>query len=219
MNLRRDRILVAARELISKHGHGHLTMRGLADASGVTVPTIYNLIGNKDAVLGATIREGTVRFFEEVRSNANPVAILEKNVEELLRQPDYYRPLLRALLSGEARDAMAEIDALYLEYLERALDAQKQRGQIEPWVESAILAERMLSNFFGAASEWASGVLSDKALPIAASHDAYLTLAGVASEKGRARFQGRARRLQQGAIASERGRVRARSHRATRRQG
>ena len=58
MNRRRDRILEAARELISKHGSGHLTMRSLAEASGVTVPTIYNLIGNKDAVLGATIHPG-----------------------------------------------------------------------------------------------------------------------------------------------------------------
>ena len=56
MKRRRDRILDAARELISDQGYEHLTMRTLAEASGVTVPTIYNLIGNKDAVLGAIFR-------------------------------------------------------------------------------------------------------------------------------------------------------------------
>jgi AcrR family transcriptional regulator len=215
MNRRRDRILEAARELISKHGYGNLTMRALAEAADITVPTIYNLIGNKDAVVGATIHEGTVRFFENVRSSADPVAILEKNVAELLRQPAYYRPLLRALLHGEAREAMAEIDALYLEHLHDSIEALKQRGDLEPWVDSAILAERMLSNFFGATSEWASAVLSDAALPGVTSYDASITLAGVATDKGRSRFQKRARRLQKGTIESERGRVRARRSRSS----
>lgn len=209
MNRRRDRILAAARKLISKQGYGNLTMRALAEAADITVPTIYNLIGNKDAVVGATIHEGTARFFESVGSSANPVAILEKNVTELLSQSAYYRPLLRALLHGEAREAMAEIDALYLEHLHDSIEALKQRGDLEPWVDPGILAERMLSNFFGAASEWASSVLSDAALPVATSYDASITLAGVATDKGRARFQNRARRLQKGTIESERGRLRA----------
>ena len=207
MSRRRDRILDAARELISKHGSGHLTMRALAEASGVTVPTIYNLIGNKDAVLGATIHQGTVSFFEGVRQSANPVAILDKNVAELLSQPAYYRPLLRGLLHGEAREAMAEINALYLGHLHGALEALKRRGDLEPWVDTGILAERMLSNFFGAASEWASSVLSDAALPLVTRYDANLTLAGVATDEARARFQQRARRLQKGKIEGERARA------------
>ncbi len=215
MNRRRDRILEAARELISDQGYEHLTMRSLAEASGVTVPTIYNLIGNKEAVLGATIHEGTVRFFENVRPSTNPVAILEKNVAELLRQPAYYRPLLRALLNGGARDAMAEIDALYLQHLGDSLEVLKARDDIERWVDCTILAERMLSNFYGATSEWAAGVLTSKALPAAASHDAYVTLAGVATDKSRRRLQNRVRRLQKGDIASQRGSLRLDSRRSS----
>jgi AcrR family transcriptional regulator len=209
MNRRRDRILNAARQVISEQGYQHLTMRALAQESGVTVPTIYNLIGNKDAVLGATIQDGAGRFFEDVRPNANPVSILEKNVEELLRQPAYYRPLLRVLLNGGATEAMADIDTLYLRHLRESLEALIERGEIEPWVDCAILAERMLSNLYGASSEWATGVLSDEALPVAASYDACVALAGVATEKSRSRFQNRVRRLQKGPIESERGRARA----------
>ena len=84
----------------------------------------------------------------------------------------------------------------------------QRRGDLEPWVDTAILAERMLSNFFGAASEWASGVLSDAALPLAASYDANITLAGVATVDARLLFQKRARRAQKGKIASERARAR-----------
>ena len=215
MNRRRDRILDAARKLISEQGYGNLTMRSLAEAADITVPTIYNLIGNKDAVLGATIHEGTARFFDSVKSSTNPVAILEENVAMLLSQPAYYRPLLRALLHGGAREAMAEIDAMYLDHLHASIDALKKRGDLEPWVDSSILAERMLSNFFGAASEWASSVLSDDALPIVTRYDANITLAGVATDAGRARFQNRARKLQKGPIESERGRLRARRARSS----
>lgn len=210
MNRRRQRILVAARKLISEQGYESLTMRALAEASGVTVPTIYNLIGNKDAVLGAAIRDGTMRFFGEVQSGASPIAILEKNVTELVNQPAYYRPLLRVLLHGRASDAMAELDELYLRHLRDALEVMTERGELEPWVDCAILAERLLSNLYGAASEWATGLLSDETLPVVASYDANLTLAGVATEKSRRRFQNRAQRLQKGSIEGGRSRRRGR---------
>jgi AcrR family transcriptional regulator len=217
MNRRRERIVEAARQLIGERGYENLTMRALAVASGVTVPTIYNLIGNKDAVLAASIHEGTVRFFDDARpSSANPISILEKNVAELLRHPTYYRPVLRALLNGGASDAMAEVDALYLRHLQDTLELLVERGELESWVDCDVLAERMLSNFYGAASDWASGGLSNAALPVAASHDAYLSLAGVATEEGRRRFQNRARKLQRGTIRGKRWRRRARRRDASR---
>ena len=51
MEARRHRILEAARGIIETQGYDTLTMRSLAVESGVTVPTIYNLIGNKEQVL------------------------------------------------------------------------------------------------------------------------------------------------------------------------
>jgi AcrR family transcriptional regulator len=215
MNHRRDRILEAARKVISEQGYEHLTMRALAQASGVTVPTIYNRIGNKDAVLAATIRDGTMRFFGDVQPGASPIAILEKNVTELLHQAAYYRPLLRVLLQGGASDAMQETDALYLRHLGERLEAMAEREELEPWVDCTILAERLLSNLYGAASEWATGLLNDESLPVVTSYDANLTLAGVATEKSRHRFQDRAQQLQKGPIESGRARRRGPSRSST----
>jgi AcrR family transcriptional regulator len=206
MNRRRERILDAARKVISEQGYEHLTMRALAEASGVTVPTIYNRIGNKDAVLEATIRDGTTRFFGDVATGDGPIAILEKNVAELLRQAAYYRPLLRVLLQGGASEVMREVDALYLRHLRDSLEAMAERGELEPWVNCRILAERLLSNLYGAATEWATGLLGDETLPAVASYDANITLAGVATEKSRQRFQSRAQQLQEGPIEGERAR-------------
>ena len=54
---RRSRILAAAREIIAESGYPELTMRDLARQARVTVPTIYNLIGSKEAVLFALPRD------------------------------------------------------------------------------------------------------------------------------------------------------------------
>ena len=63
---RRTRILEAAREIIADRGYEALTMRDLALASRVTVPTIYNLIGSKEQVLSAAIREQTAGFLANI---------------------------------------------------------------------------------------------------------------------------------------------------------
>jgi len=208
MNLRRDQILDAARELISERGYENLTMRMLAQSAGVTVPTIYNLIGNKEAVLGATIHDGTVRFWQNAELSDDPLTIIETIVSELLHRPEYYQPVLRVLLNGGASTEMAELDGLFLKHLQDTLASMSERGALESWVDAEILGERMLSNLYGAISEWVSGRLSDEALPTAAGYDAAIALAGLTSEKARKTFRSRARKLQKGAIVSERAKAR-----------
>src|SRR5947209_19459743 len=53
---RRERILRAARKLVAARGYDGLTMRELADAARVSVPTLYNLFGSKDAILVAELQ-------------------------------------------------------------------------------------------------------------------------------------------------------------------
>ncbi len=51
MQKRRDRILEEAGQLLSRNDTSAFSLRKLAEAADVTVPTLYNLIGNKDAIL------------------------------------------------------------------------------------------------------------------------------------------------------------------------
>ena len=67
---RRQRILAAARAIVAKRGYEALTMRELAQASRVTVPTLYNLIGGKEAVLAAAVEEQTARLAGSSRGAA-----------------------------------------------------------------------------------------------------------------------------------------------------
>ena len=51
MELRRERILDLARDIIAEKGFDGLNLRDLAEKAGVTKPTIYNLIGDKETLI------------------------------------------------------------------------------------------------------------------------------------------------------------------------
>ena len=57
MEKRRQRILSAARAMLARDGVDGLTVRKLAAEAGITVPTIYNLIGNKQDLLRRLLDE------------------------------------------------------------------------------------------------------------------------------------------------------------------
>jgi AcrR family transcriptional regulator len=65
---RRARILAAARRLIAERGFDGLTMRDLAQASRVSVPTLYNLFGGKLALLVGELEETFVRVDTSMRA-------------------------------------------------------------------------------------------------------------------------------------------------------
>ena len=56
-----ERILIAARSLLAEHGIAGTGMRTLAEAAGVSVPTLYNHFDSKSALVAAVFaREGIV---------------------------------------------------------------------------------------------------------------------------------------------------------------
>ena len=105
MEERRERILASACEIVAELGPAGLSMRDLARRSRVTVPTIYNLVGGRDAVLFAAVEEQTARFVKgiEETSGADPVermlAVYESCQRELLSLPRYWRTFLRVIFT------------------------------------------------------------------------------------------------------------------------
>ena len=59
---RRQRILLATHSLIGEKGVANLTMRAIADRAELSVPSIYNLIGNRDDVIAAVLAAGGSRL-------------------------------------------------------------------------------------------------------------------------------------------------------------
>jgi AcrR family transcriptional regulator len=187
---RRRRILAAARAIVAARGYEALTMRELARASRVTVPTLYNLVGGKQAVLAAAVEEQTARFLARVerRRGASPaarlLAVVEACTRELLALPAYYRTLLRVLYAADAaRPVRARVDAALGGELGAALDAIAAGGDLAAWVDRRALLGSLGAQLGASALAWAGGALDDVRFPAIVTHQACLSLLGVT--KGR----------------------------------
>jgi AcrR family transcriptional regulator len=114
MDARRQRILDEACRLLAGGGTEALTLRGLAENSGVTVPTIYNLVGCKDQVVtcliaGALDRlDEALRGLPNLRGIARAEAAVGASIALFLGEPGRYAAVFRALqeLQGKPDDAV-----------------------------------------------------------------------------------------------------------------
>ena len=100
---RKARILDAARAIIAKDGYDALTTRGIAETAGVTVPTLYNLVGDKAAVISAmataSIEElwGRLHLDERGSPLAMADAVLDEAYAQIMAEREFNRANLIAL--------------------------------------------------------------------------------------------------------------------------
>lgn len=195
---RRERILDAARAIIAERGYERLTMRDLARASRVTVPTIYNLIGSKEAVLFAAVEAQTGDFVSGMqRARGDVIGVVDATVRELLRMPSYYRALLLVLLSSDAAGpARRHADRALAAELDAALWELAEDGELLPWVDRVVLRERLHAHLDMTSLEWAKGWLTAAAFRAAARFEAATMLRAVTSGTSRAAFSRIARESQ-----------------------
>lgn len=197
---RRERILAEAREIIGEHGFEGLTMRALAQAAGVTVPTIYNLIGSKDEVLFGAVAEQTDRFLHGLERSAGDVlAVVDATLRELLRMPDYYRSLLRLLMSSQAAaPARQNVERALRGQLRSTLGELAEEGALSPWVDLDALRRQIQSSLWIHALEWANGRVGDAALPRMTAYGVALLMVAVSEGAAQERFRRVAQECQPG---------------------
>jgi AcrR family transcriptional regulator len=208
---RRERILAAAREIVAERGSAGLSMRELARKSGVTVPTVYNLIGGRDAVLFAAVEEQTARFvagIEESRARSPVEHILtvhESCVRELRRLPRYYHALLMLLATSHAANKIrSRVQGALAAELARGVESLKVAGLLADWVDPAVLVALLQRNLNVVSLQWAAGELADTSLRSVALYGACCVLAGACAGEARDQFAARAAALQTAAAAGPR---------------
>src|SRR3954469_4819449 len=93
---RRARIQKGGRQLVATRGYDGLTMRELAQAARVAVPTLYNLFGSKDAILVAELEEQAKQITAvmppiDAGFFARGMAAFEAGQQLVESAPDLYR--------------------------------------------------------------------------------------------------------------------------------
>ncbi len=191
MEARRQQILEAARGLIESSGYEELTMRSLALESGVTVPTIYNLIGNKQQVLFEAVEDQTTSFVSSLeRKGVDLVTTIEVTVRQLVRRPRYYRALLLVLAHSDRADpARRHVGRAIDRQIAKSLTDLAESGALVEWAHLETLTQRLRAQLDMASLEWARGSLTTTSFRAAALVDLATTMLGLTSGADRESFE------------------------------
>ena len=189
---RRARILLEARGLMARRGWVGVTMRDLASASHVSVPTVYNLIGGKEALLGALmedlfamVSEAGVVSVEDVVSRAR--ALWSAGLVPFLEAPEYCRELVCLFVSSRGTSELRrDHDERYVQLMATVISDSQRKGELSDLVSAYSLARTMYSLWIAQTIRWAQGDLDDEELRVAVDRGLMLLLLGVAEGDARA---------------------------------
>lgn len=212
---RRRRILAAARRLVARRGYDGVTMRGLARASGVSVPTLYNRVGGKQALLSSAVEAWFAELLAGVEREApgleRVLGVVELCRSAVLGEPAYARALVAAFgRPGGAQGLEASLVRGLARELAGGLAAMQREGHLVDWVAPPALAGRLAGHCVAATLAWSGGHLDDAAFAGSLRYGACLMLLGAARGGARPALERRARRAQGAAGAREPARRRGR---------
>ena len=208
---RTERILATARKLIAEKGYEGIKMRELARESRVSVPTIYNLCGDKDQVLARAV-EGQFSMLLRALGDSQKsqgvdrvINIVEGCAREMVRISNYSHAVLSVFVESGQTSGVSELIASGLtDGIEDALREMRQKRQLAQWVDERALAEQIAGHVILCAIQWQANYLSDKALPAAMVYGTAVTLLGVARGVSAKMLEERARKVQKNARAERR---------------
>ncbi len=208
---RRRAMLRSARHLLADVGYDNITMTGLAEAAGVTTPTLYKTFGTREAMVFEAVADNFTDIMRDVRAAESGrglgrifgfFAVLS---EHILRAQDYARALFDAMsgpMPAPIRDIGRNIQLLIIDEIRPALEEMREDGQLEEWVDITPLAARLTTVLRGAMMEWTAGGIEAERLLDAVSLSAALTLGGVTRGEARERCRRIVRENREGLAAS-----------------
>lgn len=196
MEKRRERILEEARKKLAEGGFDALNLRDLAEVSGITVPTIYNLIGNKAEVLKALV----MGYFADYELSLEkrlpcptqqlPLVMIRTFVEMIALDEDYHRAtaLASERLENESheRSDYGFKRAPLRKFAGKLCHHAKEEGLLRGEVDNELLVEQMISSHQIAFRDWAHHVISLEELGRQSLAGFYIALAADAADDFRA---------------------------------
>jgi AcrR family transcriptional regulator len=183
----RQRILTATLELIARDGAGGWSMRKVARAANVSVPTLYNLFGSKEEIRSAMC----AGFFDELdrdldeetpldRPLERALGFVSEGVDHVLSQAALTRPVL--LAQEQRRGTERRTTPLAIGRQSAAIQAAMDEGYLHADLRADLLAAQAYEGFYNAALLWARGELDPLGFRTKALYAACLCLLAVATD-------------------------------------
>lgn len=191
IEVRRQRIIEAARTLIAAGGMSSLSMRKLGAEAGLSVTTLYNLFGNSDGILSALIDDTIDRVDEALERKAQREDPLEQchaaiivSVQCMIEDAAIYCPLgiaryeRLARAGAEERRVSDRAAAIVAVSIERAIT----QGQLTDQLDPHHLAQQMFTTWDRAFVHWAFGLIDEAEFRTRALYGMYVVLLGIATD-------------------------------------
>jgi AcrR family transcriptional regulator len=203
---REARVLETARALIAEAGYEGVTMRDLARRSRVSVPTLYKLFGDKDALLVRAVGAQLSEFLETAdrgraaRGVERLLAVPSRAARAMLRAPRYSRAVVSVFVGpGRIGHVLETVSAAIAAELEKALARMAEEGALVPWAEPRAVAERLATHHVMVCMQWAGAQIPSRALEATLVYGLCLTAGGAARGEAARRLAARAREVQDAA--------------------
>jgi len=188
---RRQQILDAAEEMIRRDGPEGLGMRELANDSGVSLVTPYNLFKSKRGVLQGLFERVMRPYFSRI-GDLQSLSGLERIFEslELLTEclssdSPYNRDVLVALMKAGDSSYQDAHSRRSFGWYEHNILAAIERGEIKADTPINIVVDQILLAQLGAYILWAEGKISNKEMRLSYLVGVATTLLGFATDETR----------------------------------
>ncbi|MEV4055074.1 TetR/AcrR family transcriptional regulator [Amycolatopsis sp. NPDC049688] len=115
----RDRLLLAAGQLLHEAGDGPVSTRAICERAGVQAPTLYHHFGSKQGLLDAVVNYGFTQYVQVPSPDGDPVdrirAGWDRHVEYGLEHPAFYVLLYGQIEPGVPCNLTSSAEAMLLE--------------------------------------------------------------------------------------------------------
>lgn len=163
---RRERILKAVRDHLSRLGYEGLSMRDVADAAGVSPTTLYNLFQNKDNLILAAQEDLLAHVADSVRAQEKVgieylIATAEAISDQVVRTPRYADTMVKLLFKGDPGDPICRIllgDAIQQNRIR--VREMIELGEIRDDVNVDVLARCLAGDAWGTILFWMKGFIA-----------------------------------------------------------
>jgi len=167
--LRRSEILAAIRRLLAESGFENITMRRIAERSGYSIQTTYNLIGPREIAVIEAISEYSL-FVGRVSSPQadDPAAIIEivhRWIQSIYAVPEFCQQVSKIFFS-DSRNVYYEFRDRQLRGMKSLLRRQQEHGIVRKNVKISEVAEDISLFASALLIEW-----SDRPFPVERLHD------------------------------------------------
>ena len=188
---RRRLILDTMRSLLAEKPEEDISAGEIARLCDISVPTIYNLVGTRDQMLGTLINEFVRELDDRVRELGlgQPIEAAAQAVDIstsiLLHESPVYRQVVRRLGGADASMGTGAT-RLSVDLQTRLIKAGQDQGLILPKHDAHQIGRQIVLTYNGTMVAWARHMLTDETFRAQALYNFHTTIAAFGADPVRA---------------------------------